>query len=119
MFPLELLAALPEPRQDEPASLRIDIVDELSDHLHCAFRREVLRDGDEAAARRRTLDRFGDPKQLARRLWWQAMWSRIMKQRIVSALQWSVAVLAIVISSAVFRQQSQMLAEMRHARQEE
>jgi hypothetical protein len=119
MFPLELLADLPDPRHDEPASLRIDIADELTDHLVCAFRREVLKDGDEAAAQRRTLDRFGDPKQLARRLWWQAMWSRIMKQRIVSALQWSVAVLAMLISGAVFWQQSQMLAEIRQARQEE
>src|SRR6185437_1114173 len=102
MFPLELLADLPEPRRDEPASLRIDIADELTDHLVCAFRREVLRDGDEAAARRRALDRFGDPKQLARRLWWQAMWSRIMRQRIVSALQWTVALVAMLIAGAVF-----------------
>src|SRR5690349_11665903 len=105
MFPLELLANLPEPRNDEPASLRVDIADELTDHLVCAFRREVLRDGDEAAARRRTLDRFGDPKRLARQLWRQAMWSRIMRQRIVSALQWSVALLAMLISTAVLHQQ--------------
>ena len=119
MFSLDLLADLPEPRDDEPSSLRADIADELADHLQCAFRREVLKDGDAAAARRRALDRFGDPKQLARRLWRQAMWSRIMRQRIVSGLQWMVAVTAMLISGAVFWQQSELLAELRHARQED
>lgn len=119
MFSLDLLADLPEPSDDEPSSLRADIADELADHLQCAFRREVLKDGDAAAARRRALDRFGDPKQLARRLWRQAMWSRIMRQRIVSGLQWMVAVTAMLISGAVFWQQSQLLAELRHARQED
>lgn len=119
MLPLDLLADLPEPSDDEPSSLRADIADELADHLQCAFRREVLKDGDAAAAQRRALDRFGDPKQLARRLWRQAMWSRIMRQRIVSGLQWMVAVTAMLISGAVFWQQSQLLAELRHARQED
>jgi uncharacterized protein (TIGR03067 family) len=119
MFPLDLLADLPEPRDDEPSSLRTDISDELADHLQCAFRREVLKDGDAAAAQRRALDRFGDPKKLARRLWRQAMWSRIMRQRIVSGLQWMVAVMAMLISGAVFWQQSQLLAELRQARQED
>lgn len=119
MFPLDLLADLPEPRDDEPASLRADIADELADHLQCAFRREVLKDGDTAAAQRRALDRFGDPQQLARRLWWQAMRSQLMKQRIVFALQWMVALTAMLISGAVFWQQSQLLAELRQARQED
>jgi hypothetical protein len=119
MLPLDLLADLPEPSDDEPPSLRADIADELADHLQCAFRREVIKDGDAAAARRRALDRFGDPKQLARRLWRQAMWSRIMRQRIVSGLQWMIAVTAMLISGAVFWQQSQLLAELRQARQED
>ena len=119
MFPLDLLAELPEPRDDEPSSLRTDIADELADHLQCAFRREVLKDGDRAAAQRRALDRFGDPKKLARRLWRQAMWSRIMRQRIVSGLQWMIAVMAMLISGAVFWQQSQLLAELRQAHQED
>lgn len=119
MFHFDLLADLPEPSDDEPPSLRADIADELADHLQCAFRREVIKDGDAAAAQRRALDRFGDPKQLARRLWRQAMWSRIMRQRIVSGLQWMVAVTAMLISGAVFWQQSQLLAELRRARQED
>ena len=119
MFPLDLLAELPEPRDDEPSSLRIDIADEVADHLQCAFRREVLKDGVRAAAQRRARDRVGDPKKLARRLWRQAMWSRIMRQRIVSGLQWMVALTAMLISGAVFWQQSQLLAELRQARQED
>ena len=119
MLPLDLLADLPQPRDDEPSSLRSDIADELADHLQCAFRREVLKDGDREAAQRRALDRFGDPKKLARRLWRQAMWSRMMKQRIVSGLQWMVALTAMLIAGAVFWQQSQMFAELRQARQDE
>jgi hypothetical protein len=119
MFPIDLLADLPEPRDDEPSSLRSDIFDELADHLQCAFRREVLKDGDAEAAQRRVLDRFGDPKQLARRLWRQAMWSRIMRQRMVSGLQWMVALTAMLLAGAVFWQQSRMFAELRRARHED
>ena len=38
-----LSALLPPPRDDEPASLRQDILDELGDHLACAYNRELLR----------------------------------------------------------------------------
>ena len=89
----ELSARLPAPRSDEPPSLRQDIVDELADHLHCAMRRELLATRDEPAARRRVLDRFGDPFEVARRLWFQAMWSKIMSQRIMFG---AIGVLTIV-----------------------
>ena len=38
-----LSADLPPPRDDEPAGLRQDILDELADHLACAYNRELLR----------------------------------------------------------------------------
>ena len=41
-----LTALLPPPRDDEPASLRHDILDELGDHLACAYNRELLRGAD-------------------------------------------------------------------------
>ena len=42
MFGHDVISAeLPGPRDDEPASLRQDIVDELRDHLQCAFHREL------------------------------------------------------------------------------
>lgn len=119
MFDHDFLADLPAPRDDEPPHLRSDIADELADHLHCAHRREVLRDGDDDAARQRVLDRFGDPKKLARRLWWQAMWSRIMGQRLLAGLQWMVSLAAVTLAAAVFWQQMTILQEMRTARQED
>ncbi|MBS0201851.1 MAG: hypothetical protein JSS49_03065 [Planctomycetes bacterium] len=119
MSPIDLLADLPPPHDDEPPSLRDDIADELGDHLHCAVNRELLTGHDKTTAEQRVLDRFGDPSQLARRLWWQAMWSRIMGQRILSGLQWVVSLTAAVFAGAVFWQQSQILTEMRTARQED
>ncbi|MGC8642908.1 MAG: permease prefix domain 1-containing protein, partial [Isosphaeraceae bacterium] len=78
-----LAADLPAPRDDEPESLRDDILDELADHLACAYRREVMRGADAQTARQRVLERFGDPAALARRLWFDAMKGKIMKQRIL------------------------------------
>ncbi|MFO0917816.1 MAG: hypothetical protein U0872_05805 [Planctomycetaceae bacterium] len=117
MFFEDLLADLPAPRDDEPPSLRDDIADELADHLHCALRRELLKDGDAVAAEERVIDRFGNPKKLARRLWWQAMWSRIMGQRILSGLQWMLTLAAVVLAGLVFRQQSELITEIRTARE--
>ena len=78
-----LSADLPSPRDDEPASLRDDIVDELADHLACMYRRELLRGTDASSAKARVLERFGDPAAVARRLWFDAMKGKIMSQRIL------------------------------------
>ncbi len=80
-----LSAELPAPRDDEPGGLRDGILDELTDHLACAFRRELLRGADAATARQRVLERFGDPAALAGRLWFDAMKGKIMSQRILVA----------------------------------
>src|SRR5690606_29576342 len=45
MNPDDIAAELPAPRDDEPESLRQDIVDELADHLQCALHRELLAGG--------------------------------------------------------------------------
>jgi hypothetical protein len=82
-FRAGLSAELPAPRDDEPGGLRDDILDELADHLACAYRRELLRGADTATARQRVLERFGDPAALARRLWFDAMKGKIMSQRIL------------------------------------
>jgi hypothetical protein len=88
-------AELPAPRDDEPASLRSDIIDEIADHLQCAFNRELhsqasggreATDSDPATvARDRALFRFGNPAAIARRLWYDAMKERIMSQRVTMA----------------------------------
>ena len=81
----ELSAELPTPRDDEPAGLRQDIVDELADHLACAYNRELLRGAGTNEARRRVLHRFGDPAAVARRLWLDAIGGKIMAQRVLIA----------------------------------
>jgi len=80
-----LSALLPPPRDDEPASLRQDIGDELGDHLACAYNRELLRGEDSSGARQRVWERFGDPAAVARRLWLDAMKGKIMTQRVLIA----------------------------------
>jgi len=99
----DLAADLPPPNADEPASLRQDIVDELADHLTCAARQEALRaeldtDGDtpdEQTIADRVLARFGDPRRIARRLWFDAMKGRLMMQKLTAAFAAVAAVGAI------------------------
>src|SRR5437667_6765646 len=73
---------LPAPRDDEPASLRQDIADELADHLQSSFTRELHFTPEETAAKQTVLDRFGDPRRVARQLWFDAMKEKIMSQRL-------------------------------------
>lgn len=86
--PDDIAAELPPPRDDEPASLRRDIIDELADHLACALERERQR-GEmtpSAAATspwQRVLDRFGSPRAVALQLWRQAMQESLFMQRLV------------------------------------
>jgi hypothetical protein len=141
MTPSDLTADLPAPRDDEPASLRQDIADELADHLACAVRREELRENSEpwgsaprnevdsscgrspdratgtndgtAEPRRlptyqRVLARFGDPRAIARKLWWDAMRENIMGQRILTAM----AALAVMAGCALIGWMCQMLMQM-------
>jgi hypothetical protein len=110
-----LSALLPPPRDDEPASLRQDIIDELGDHLACAFNRELLRGANASSARQRVLDRFGDPAAVARRLWFDAMKGKIMAQRvlIVTCLVLTLACLALV--GLLYAQSSHATAEAAEA----
>jgi hypothetical protein len=130
MTPHDLAADLPAPRDDEPAALRDDIVDELRDHLECALRREELKTSSEpwgsaprsevcgrspnratsggvqprrSSACQRVLDRFGDPRTVARKLWWDAMRERIMGQRISIMLQAIMAGAVIAMCVIVYQ----------------
>lgn len=92
----EAATALPPRRDDEPASLRQDILDELGDHLACAFRRELLRtNGDAAQAETNVRQRFGDPATVARRLWFDAMKGTLMVQRML------VGICALLVAACV------------------
>jgi hypothetical protein len=90
----DLAAALPEPTPEDPASLRDDIVDELADHLRLSLDRELVNTGDEASAHRRVLDRFGDPRALARKLWWDALKGRIMRNRL-----WNIGLALLLLAT--------------------
>lgn len=90
----DLTAALPAPREDEPPDLRRKIIAELRDHLHAAMQRELLLTGDADQAQQNVLSRFGDPARLARKLWYDAMWEKIMSQRMTLA----ALVLVVLVS---------------------
>lgn len=85
---------LPAPRDDEPSSLRQDIADELADHLSSAFNRELHLTRDETTAKEKVLDRFGDPRKIARKLWLDAMQEKLMSQRMTF-----VALLVVLLAS--------------------
>jgi hypothetical protein len=82
---------LPAPRDDEPSSLRDDIRDELADHLACSIHREELSGSSAEVAKENALARFGNPAQVARQMWLEAMKGKIMVQKLTTAV-------AIVIS---------------------
>ena len=113
-----LSADLPAPRDDEPGSLRDDILDELADHLSCAYRRELLRGADPEMAKQRVLDRFGDPAPVARRLWLDAMKGKLMSQRIllICCIVLSVLCLALVGMMGVQAARAQREVAVAHAR---
>ncbi|QDT44345.1 hypothetical protein Pan241w_44540 [Gimesia alba] len=109
----------PPERDDEPSSLRQDIIDELSDHFACALNRELLKNPDEQTAKQRVLTQFGDPIKIARQLWLDAMKEKIMSQRIMTGISAVMAVccLAVVGIAWMLFQESQsinqkMLAQM-------
>jgi hypothetical protein len=96
----------PQPRDDEPASLRQDIADELADHLASSLRRQLLITPDEDQARARVLDRFGNPQYVARQLWFDAMKEKIMSQRlnlVLTSLMAAVCLAALGLVIVVFR----------------
>lgn len=87
----------PPERDDEPSSLRQDIIDELSDHFVCALNRELLKNPDESTAKQRVLIQFGDPIKIARQLWLDAMQEKIMSQRILIGISAVMAVCCIAV----------------------
>lgn len=107
--PNDVVADLPAPMDDEPASVRQDIADELADHLACAYRRELLKSADDRTARQRVLDRFGNPQRIAYQLWFQALWGRIMLNRFTrvwQGLKIVAGVVAIFYAIRVAEQQT-------------
>ncbi len=100
----DLAARLPEEgdpdRSGPPGSsdLRTDILDELEDHLQCAMDREAIGTTDPDVARRRVLDRFGNPATVARRLWLDAMKEQLMNQRFAIGINLLVGTVVVVMA---------------------
>jgi hypothetical protein len=112
-----LSTQLPPSRPDEPAGLRQDILDELNDHLVCAYHREILRGVDGSVARRRVLEQFGDPAAVACRLWLDAMRGKIMAQRVLIGTCVLVAVASLALVGIFWQQalHNQRLAALQAA----
>ncbi|HEV8066354.1 MAG TPA: hypothetical protein VGP76_01365 [Planctomycetaceae bacterium] len=88
---------LPAPRNDEPASLRQDILDELADHLDCALKRELTKNITPDEAVENVKRRFGDPRDLAHRLWLDAMKDTIMSKRLTLAAMGLMTVTCLLL----------------------
>jgi hypothetical protein len=88
---------LPAPRNDEPASLRQDILDEVADHLDCALKRELTKNITPEEAVENVKRRFGDPRDLARRLWLDAMKDTIMSKRLTRAAMGLMFVMCLLL----------------------
>ena len=87
----------PPERDDEPSSLRQDILDELTDHFVCALNRELLKNPNEQLARQSVLNQFGDPVKIARQLWFDAMKERMMSQRMMTGFSAVMTVCCIAV----------------------
>ena len=98
---------LPPQRHREPAALRQEILDELSDHLALAAERESESGiEDEQQIRKRVLKKFGNPAAIARALWWDAMKETIMKDWIQISIN-AVICIAVIGFMALFYRQMQ------------
>lgn len=113
--PDELASDLPHRQESEPENLRQDILDELADHLACAQQRELQRmacggqvpGNAEQEIKQRVIERFGDPVQVARRLWWDAMWEQVMNQRVQSIAMICMVLVMLGMFGLLWNQQSQ------------
>jgi hypothetical protein len=108
-------AELPAPRDDEPAGLRQDILDELADHLACSYNRELLRGSKPVAARRRVIERFGDPAAVACRLWLDAMKGKIMARRMMIATCLVVTMASLSTAGVMWNQSARAQRESARA----
>jgi hypothetical protein len=110
-----LSALMLPPRDDEPASLRQNILDELGDHLAFANNRELLCGANSQLAKQRVLERFGDPAAVAHRLWLDAMKGKIMAQRMLIATCMVVTLASLSLVGLVWMQSRRAAAETTEA----
>lgn len=98
-WPNEGIDPFPVRRHREPEQLRRNILDELSDHLACAAEEEIAQHAcTEAKAWATAVDRFGNPDAIARRLWWDAMKERIMRDWFQTGLAAFSAIVVLIMA---------------------
>jgi len=93
----ELTAKLPRRNDAEPPGLREQIVAELRDHLECDFRREMITAENEQAAWQRVHNKFGNPAEVALRLWLDAMKGKLIMQKLSVAFLTALVCLCLVM----------------------
>jgi hypothetical protein len=110
-WPREGINPFPSPHRDEPTGLRADILDELADHLALSAEKELTSNGQtEEGAWTRALDRFGDPDAVARRLWWDAMKGKVMRDWIQTGIAGLSAVVVLFVGIYVIMNMQSMQA---------
>ena len=93
----------PRPGMTSRPGLRQDILDELADHLACSYNRELLRGAKPVEARRRVIERFGDPAAVACRLWLDAMKGKIMARRMMIATCLVVTMASLSVAGVMWQ----------------
>ncbi|WP_339744013.1 hypothetical protein [uncultured Rubinisphaera sp.] len=91
----EITAKLPPHHEEEPPTLREEIIYELRDHLEASFRRELLICVDADLARQRVLENFGNPADIALNLWYEAMKGKLMNNKISLVLTAFVTIFCV------------------------
>ncbi len=109
----ELTAKLPRRNDAEPPGLREQIVAELRDHLECDFRREMITAENEQAAWQCVHKKFGNPAEVALRLWLDAMKGKLMMQKLSLAFLTALVCLCLVMIGFMWNNFSAQ-ADMQH-----
>jgi len=99
----------PPRHRAEPENLRRDITDELADHLALAAEDEVVKHGrTHEGAWQQAIERFGNPDAVARKLWWDAMKERVMRDWIHSGIAAVSAIVVVLVAVLVVNSMKQM-----------
>jgi 5-hydroxyisourate hydrolase-like protein (transthyretin family) len=87
----------------------VNIIDELADHLALAAEDEAVKHGrSPQGAWQHAIERFGNPDAVARKLWWDAMRERVMRDWIQTGVAVVSAVVVVLVAVLVVNSMKQM-----------
>ncbi len=112
-----LLARLPRRGDDEPPTLRKDLLDEVRDYLQSAWEEQQRQTPDPHEAWQLVLQRFGDPAKLVRKLWFDALKEQIMSRRLILAAFGLAAVMFVAFAAINLRMLSALETTLAGAQQ--